>query len=132
MGDHVRPGRRRPRTRRVQARAPPAPRRACPLRLGVPPMARDPVAPLAPGAGAPRAWPLVLGGLATTVAALVLYGLSGLDSLAGLRNALLARIPLAAAGLIAAGVGIARRLRAAAPEFEDRVESAGMMVVAAF
>jgi hypothetical protein len=96
-------------------------------------MARNPVAPFAPGAGAPpRSWHFVFGGLAATLAALVLYGLSTLDAFAGLQNALMVRIPLAAAGLIAVGAGVARRLRTAPDEFEDRVESAGMVVVAAF
>ena len=93
-------------------------------------MSRDPTAPPPPTAGMQRAWPIVIGGLAATLVALALDGLSNLDSLAG-ASFLMVRMPLAAAGLIAVGAGVVRRLRSAGQDFEERVESAGLIVVAA-
>jgi hypothetical protein len=86
-------------------------------------MARDPVAPSKVGERAfLRPWPILLGGLLLTVLGLVLAS-TELTAL---------RVILLGAGVLAAGVAVLRRLRGAGWELNERVESAGVLALAAF
>jgi hypothetical protein len=72
----------------------------------------------------PRPWPVLLAGLAITAAGLILF-VAG-DALAPIRFVLFL------AGLITAGAALSMRFRVAGPLFEERMETAGMLAVAAF
>src|SRR5262249_5845617 len=98
-------------------------------------MAHAPVAARARGGdGPPRVWPVLWGGLLAVAAGVGLYFLSRSDDrLKELLPPYLdpGRVVLILGGLIAAGVAVKRRLRAAGQAFEDRVESAVVLFVAA-
>jgi hypothetical protein len=70
-----------------------------------------------------RPWPLLLGGLTVTVFGLLL---------AATTSWMLLRLAVFAAGLIAAGVAVSRRLQADGKDLEERVESACLLALAAF
>jgi hypothetical protein len=71
-----------------------------------------------------RPWPVLLTGLAITAAGLLLFAAG--DSLAPIRFVLFL------AGLITAGAALSMRFRVAGQFFEERMETAGMLAVAAF
>ena len=72
----------------------------------------------------PRPWPVLLTGLAITALGLILFAAG--NALAPLRFVLLL------AGLITVGAAISMRFRVAGPYFDERMETAGMLAVAAF
>jgi hypothetical protein len=96
-------------------------------------MPRDPVPPASPSSRRPageagtkpflRPWPLLLGGLVATVVGLVL---------ARAASWMLPALAVFAAGLIAAGLAVSRRLQSASQELEERVESACLLALAGF
>jgi hypothetical protein len=71
-----------------------------------------------------RPWPVLLAGLAVTAVGLLL-SMAG-DALAPIRFVLFM------AGLITVGAALSMRFRVAGPFFEERMETAGMLAVAAF
>ena len=87
-------------------------------------MAADPVTRFFGGGWRPRPWTVLLIGVGVTLLGLLL-SLAG-DSLAPLRVIVLF------AGLITVGSAVSLRLRRAGQEFEERMESAGVLAVAAF
>ena len=71
-----------------------------------------------------RPWPVLLTGLAVTAVGLVLFAAG--NALAPLR------FVLCLAGLITVGAAVNMRFRVAGPYFDERMETAGMLAVAAF
>jgi hypothetical protein len=87
-------------------------------------MSSNPTSSLPRPGWRPRPWPVLLAGLAITAVGLILV-VAG-DALAPIRFVLFL------AGLITAGAALSMRFRVAGWLFEERMETAGMLAVAAF
>jgi hypothetical protein len=87
-------------------------------------MSGNPMSSLPQAGWRPRPWPVLLAGLAITAVGLILH-VAG-DALAPIRFVLFL------AGLITAGAALSMRFRVAGAPFEERMETAGMLAVAAF
>jgi hypothetical protein len=87
-------------------------------------MSSNPTPPLPRTSWRLRPWPVLLAGLAVTAVGLILH-VAG-DGLAPIRFVLFL------AGLITTGAALNLRFRVAGPFFEERMETAGMLAVAAF
>ncbi len=71
-----------------------------------------------------RPWPVLLAGLAITAAGLILFAAGA--------NLAPIRFVLFLVGLITVGAAVSMRFRVAGPFFDERMETAGMLAVAAF
>jgi hypothetical protein len=86
-------------------------------------MARDPAVLVRQGVRAlARPWPLLLTGLAVVALGVILQETSATPL----------RVVCLVGGLVMAGLAVARRLQTASQDLEERVESAGVVAVAAF